>query len=116
MIYKSAGELKSLALLYQKYKDTLEEIDVLKQLIREDNKNKESKDAGLESELNALQNDVLPDLEMKLKHQLLPKDPEDLRDVVLEVRAGAGGAEAAKFAAELFRMYEMYARRRNWRV
>ena len=71
------------------------------------------KDAGLESELNALQNDVLPDLEMKLKHQLLPKDPEDSRDVVLEVRAGAGGAEAAKFAAELFRMYEMYARRRN---
>ena len=113
--YKSAGELKSLASLYQKYKDTLEEIDVLKQLIREDNKNKESKDAGLESELNALQNDVLPDLEMKLKHQLLPKDPEDSRDVVLEVRAGAGGAEAAKFAAELFRMYEMYARRRNWR-
>ena len=113
--YKSAGELKSLASLYQKYKDTLEEIDVLKQLIKEDNKNKESKDAGLESELNALQNDVLPDLEMKLKHQLLPKDPEDSRDVVLEVRAGAGGAEAAKFAAELFRMYEMYARRRNWR-
>ena len=108
--YKSAGELKSLASLYQKYKDTLEEIDVLKQLIREDNKNKESKDAGLESELNALQNDVLTDLEMKLKHQLLPKDPEDSRDVVLEVRAGAGGAEAAKFAAELFRMYEMYAR------
>lgn len=113
--YKSAGELKSLVSLYQKYKDTLEEIDVLRQLINEENKNKKSKDAELESELNALQNDTLPELETKLKHQLLPKDPEDSRDVILEVRAGAGGAEAAKFAAELFRMYEMYARRRNWK-
>jgi peptide chain release factor 1 len=114
--YKSAGELKSLASLYQKYKDTLEEIEVLRQLINEDNKNKKStKDADLESELDVLQNETLPDLETKLKHQLLPKDPEDSRDVILEVRAGAGGAEAAKFAAELFRMYEMYARRRNWK-
>ena len=113
--YKSAGELKSLVSLYQKYKDTLEEIDVLRQLINEENKNKKSKDAELESELNALQNDTLPELETKLKHHLLPKDPEDSRDVILEVRAGAGGAEAAKFAAELFRMYEMYARRRNWK-
>ena len=114
--YKSAGELKSLASLYQKYKDTLEEIDVLRQLINEDNKSKKStKDADLEFELDTLQNKTLPDLETKLKHQLLPKDPEDSRDVILEVRAGAGGAEAAKFAAELFRMYEMYARRRNWK-
>ena len=47
---------------------------------------------------------------------LLPKDPNDSRNVVMEVRAGTGGEEAALFAADLFRMYAMYAQTRNWRL
>ena len=55
-------------------------------------------------------------LEEKLKLALRPKDPRDDRDVIVEVRAGTGGDEAALFAADLYRMYSRYADRRNWTV
>ena len=55
-------------------------------------------------------------LEADLRQALAPKDPNDARNVVLEVRAGTGGGEASLFAAELFRMYARYAERRGWRV
>jgi peptide chain release factor 1 len=54
--------------------------------------------------------------EEQLKIQLLPKDPNDDRNVILEIRAGTGGDEAALFAAELFRMYSRFAERRGWKV
>ncbi len=54
--------------------------------------------------------------EAELKELLLPKDPNDEKNVVLEIRAGAGGDEAALFAAELFRMYRQYAEKRGWKV
>jgi len=56
------------------------------------------------------------ELEEALRRALVPKDPDDERNVVLEVRAGTGGDEASLFAAELFRMYVRYAERRGWRV
>ena len=52
----------------------------------------------------------------KLKLALLPQDPDDERSVIMELRAGTGGEEAALFAADLFRMYSMYADRSGWRV
>ena len=55
-------------------------------------------------------------LESELKSMLLPKDPRDERNVIVEIRAGAGGDEAAIFAADLFRMYSRYAERRRWNV
>jgi peptide chain release factor 1 len=55
-------------------------------------------------------------LEDKLKVHLLPKDPNDSKDIVLEIRAGAGGDEASLFAAEIFRMYSRYAEEQGWRV
>ncbi|MCR5674146.1 MAG: peptide chain release factor 1 [Lachnospiraceae bacterium] len=58
----------------------------------------------------------LPELEQKLKILLLPKDEKDERDVIVEIRAGTGGDEAALFAAELYRMYARYAERRRWKV
>ena len=58
----------------------------------------------------------LPALEQELKMLLLPKDPNDSRNVFLEIRAGTGGDEAALFAGELFRMYQRYAERRRWKV
>ena len=63
---------------------------------------------GLETRMAAL--------EVEMQRLLVPKDPNDDRNVVLEIRAGAGGDEAALFAADLFRMYSRYAERRNWRV
>ena len=56
----------------------------------------------------------IPELEEKLKVMLLPKDPNDDRSVIIEIRAAAGGEEAALFAAELFRAYARYAERRKW--
>ncbi|BCS81479.1 peptide chain release factor 1 [Anaerocellum diazotrophicum] len=55
-------------------------------------------------------------VETQLKILLLPKDPNDEKNVIMEIRAGAGGEEAALFAAELFRMYSRYAERKNWKV
>jgi peptide chain release factor 1 len=55
-------------------------------------------------------------LEEHLKRMLLPKDPNDERNVILEIRAGTGGVEASLFAAEVFRMYARYAERRGWRL
>ncbi|HJW69870.1 MAG TPA: peptide chain release factor 1 [Candidatus Binatia bacterium] len=58
----------------------------------------------------------LAELDERLKTLLIPRDPNDERNTVLEIRAGTGGNEAALFAAELFRMYSRYAERRGWRV
>jgi len=75
-----------------------------------------------DAELRALAGDELqslrerlPELERQVKLALLPKDADDARNAILEVRAGTGGEEAALFAAELFRMYQRYAALRGWR-
>ena len=67
-----------------------------------------------EEEVQALR-ERLPELELNVKLSLLPKDADDERNAILEVRAGTGGDEAALFAADLFRMYQRYAGLRGWR-
>ena len=67
-----------------------------------------------EEEVQALRQ-RLPELEMQVKLSLLPRDEDDERNAILEVRAGTGGEEAALFAADLFRMYQRYAALRGWR-
>jgi len=68
-----------------------------------------------QAELEPLRNRVAA-LEQALKLMLVPKDPKDERDVIMEIRAGAGGEEAALFAADLFRMYTRYAENHRWKV
>lgn len=58
----------------------------------------------------------LPELEIDLQKLLLPKDPNDERNVILEIRAGTGGDESALFAGSLFRMYARFAERQRWQV
>ena len=58
----------------------------------------------------------MEELEKELKILLLPKDPNDDKNVIVEIRAGAGGEEAALFAAEIYRMYVHYAENRGWKV
>jgi peptide chain release factor 1 len=70
--------------------------------------------AMAEEELQGLR-ERLPDLEMQVRMSLVPKDADDERNAILEVRAGTGGDEAALFAAELFRMYQRYAALKNWK-
>ena len=79
-------------------------------------------DASLDAEMKQMASDEyyglkekLPDLERQIQLLLIPKDEADERNVVLEIRAGTGGEEAALFAEELFRMYEHYATQKGWR-
>ena len=58
----------------------------------------------------------LPKIEEELKILLIPKDPDDDKNIICEIRAGAGGEEAALFAGTLFRMYGMYAERKHWQI
>jgi len=89
-----------------------EELASLTDLVRS-NEDAELK-ALAEAELHALR-EHLPGLERQVRLALLPKDDDDARNAILEVRAGTGGEEAALFAAELFRMYQRYAALRGWR-
>ena len=66
-------------------------------------------------ELNAAKKRI-EDLEQELKILLLPKDPNDEKNVIVEIRAGAGGDEAALFASELYRMYVRFAERNRWKT
>ena len=69
----------------------------------------------LRDEISAL-NDSVSEKEQELKSLLIPKDPRDGRSVILEIRSGTGGDEAALFAADLYRMYTRYAERRGWKI
>ena len=60
--------------------------------------------------------EALPKLEEEIKFMLIPKDPEDEKDVVMEIRAGTGGDEACLFAGDLFRMYQRYAEEKGWQT
>lgn len=112
---KYAREYASLEEIVEAYR----ELKKVEEDIGENKKLLEEKD----EELRALAKEELSGLEKKkeeltrrLKLMLLPKDPNDERNIILEIRAGAGGEESAIFAAELFRMYTRYAERRGWKV
>jgi peptide chain release factor 1 len=112
---KLSREHKELAEIYEtflSYKRTLKEIKEAKDLLR--SPDKEIRDLAQE-ELEKLGRRKA-ELERRLKVLLIPKDPNDSRNVILEIRAGAGGEEAALFAADLFRMYQKYAEEKGWRV
>ena len=95
---------------YKKCKETVE--DSLSML---ESENDEEMREMLKEELNDAKKRI-EELEQQLKILLLPKDPNDDKNVIVEIRAGAGGDEAALFAAEIYRMYVHYAESRRWKV
>jgi len=96
---------------YKKYNETLNES---KQLLDEGGLDKDFKEL-VQEEFEQAKTD-LERCSEELKILLLPKDPNDDKNVIVEIRSGAGGEEAALFAASLFRMYSMYAERKGWKV
>jgi peptide chain release factor 1 len=109
---KERAELEPLYKKAKSYKETLNKIEETKILLESDDEEMRSL-AGLELEtLEATQEA----LENQLKSMLVPKDPRDKRNVIVEIRAGTGGDEAGLFAADLFRMYTRYAERQNWKT
>ncbi len=112
-LMKEQSELTPIADTYREYKVCLKTIDDSLQMLEEEN-DEEIRELAKE-ELNTSRA-RLEELEQQLKILLLPQDPNDDRNVVIEIRAGAGGEEAALFAAEIYRMYVHYAERKNWKV
>ncbi len=109
---KEHKDLGAVVETYREYKKTKQEIEDNKELLGSGD---EDLAALAKEELPELQQH-LEDLEQQLKILLLPKDPNDEKNVILEMRAGAGGEEAALFAAELFRAYCRYAETKGWKV
>ena len=111
---KALSEISSVVELYREYKKVhqqrAETDEMLSGLSKDDELYEMARE---ERDQLALK---IAELEEKLRVELMPKDPNDARNVVLEIRAGTGGDEATLFAADLFRMYSRYAEQQGWRM
>jgi peptide chain release factor 1 len=110
---KAHSDLGEIVNRYQEYKALEKSVQETRAMLRE----------TLDADMKAMAEEELADLEKRrdacadqLKVLLLPKDPNDERNVILEIRAGTGGDEATLFVADVFRMYSRYAERQGWRV
>lgn len=112
-LMKEFSDLQELVKTYRFYKSVQQQIDESKQIL--ESEKDEDLRAMAKEELANLQKQTV-ELEEQLKVLLLPKDPNDDKNIILEIRAGAGGDEASLFAAELFRAYSLYAAKRGWKV
>ena len=112
-LMKEQSDLQPIVDAYKEYKQCKQNIDDSLAMLEEEN-DEEMRELAKE-ELNESKS-RLAELEQELKILLLPKDPNDDKNVIVEIRAGAGGEEAALFAAEIYRMYVHYAERRHWKV
>ncbi len=107
------ASIEGLVTKYRKYRATARELEDTRKML----------DDGLDEEMAALARQEADTLEAKLDHlltelklALLPKDPNDRKDIIVEIRAGTGGEEAGLFAADLYRMYSRYAQSKGWAI
>lgn len=112
-VIKEHGAIRHVVNLSREYRKVLSDLEEAQTLIREES----------DRELAALAREEIEELgtqkqeiEEDLRVALIPKDPNDDKNVIVELRAGTGGEEAGLFAAEMYRMYNRYAQRHNWRV
>ena len=112
-LMKEYSDLTPIVETYREYKETKtaisEGLELLGEKLEEDFRE-------LVKEELAENKEKLEELKKELTLLLIPKDPNDEKNVIMEIRGGAGGDEAALFAGDLFRMYARYAERRRWRV
>ena len=112
-LMKEQSELQPIVEAYKEYKKNKETIEDSLSML-ESEKDEEMREM-LKEELSDAKKRV-EELEHELKILLLPKDPNDSKNVIVEIRGGAGGDEAALFAAEIYRMYVKYAESRRWKT
>ena len=110
---KEHADLEIIVTAYREYKKVVEDLEANKEMLEEET-DKEMKEM-LAEEISSLKEQE-EELENKIQILLLPKDPNDDKNVFVEIRGGAGGDEAALFAANLFRMYTRYAESQRWSV
>ena len=111
---KEHAELEPIVEKYREYKKVEKEYQEAKEMMDDASTDKELKDLAEMEMLEA--KEKLPKIEEEIKILLIPKDKDDEKNVICEIRAGAGGDEAALFAGTLFRMYSMYAERKHWKL
>ena len=112
-ISKEYKDLKAVVDKKNEYEEVLSNISEAKEIIKNENDKEMIELANLE--LNEAQAKVVK-IEDDLKKLLIPKDPDDPKNIVMELRAGTGGDEASIFAGDLFRMYSKYAEKQGWKV
>jgi peptide chain release factor 1 len=111
---KALREMEPVVVLYRCVRKLEQELEETGEMLLAMDKDDELY-AMTQEERTAIE-ERLKSLREQLRFEMLPKDPNDGRNVVLEIRAGTGGDEASLFAAELFRMYQRYAEQRGWRI
>ncbi len=113
-LMKELNGISEIVKVYREYVQTTKEIDDIYIMLKENSDDADFKQL-LQEELAQLE-EKKPALEQQLKILLLPVDPNDTKNVIIEIRGGAGGDEAALFAADLLRMYTMYAEAKKWKT
>lgn len=109
-LVKEHSSMEDVVLKYREYKETIKNMEEAKEMM-EDPEMKELAEEEYYSDKEKIEK-----IEEELKILLIPKDPNDDKSVICEIRSGAGGEEAALFAGTLFRMYGMYAERKHWKI
>ena len=109
-LVKEHSSMEDVVLKYREYKKTLEAMEEAKEMMND----KELKELAEEEFYSSRER--LEKIEEELKILLIPKDPNDDKSVICEIRGGAGGEEASLFAGTLFRMYAMYAEKKHWKI
>ena len=112
-LIKEHADLEPIIMKFREYKEVKNSIAESKEILQEESDEELRELAKME--LAEMEDKVEP-IENELKILLLPKDPNDDKNVIVEIRGGAGGDEAALFAGDLFRMYCRYAERKRWKV
>ena len=109
-LMKEHSSIEDVVMKYREYKKVANDLEEAKEMLNDPDL-KELAEADMHEA-----KEKLPKIEEELKILLIPKDPNDDNNVICEIRAGAGGEEAALFAGTLFRMYSMYAERKHWKL
>lgn len=110
---RERGRLQEIVEAIHTYESVLNERDGLREMMEEESD--EEMRAMARAELETVE-ERLPSVEEDLRFKLIPRDPEDARDAILEIRAGTGGDEASLFAGDLFRLYQRFAESKRWKV
>lgn len=113
-LMREAKTLTPIVEKFREYKNANSDLTEAKEMLADSSLDKEFRDMASEEATKAQKK--TEELKEELKVLLLPKDPNDYKNVIVEIRGGAGGEEAALFAGSLFRMYSMYAERKGWKT
>lgn len=109
-LMKEHASIEDVVLKFREYKKVKENMEEAEELMKDPDMKELAEEEYYSSK------EQLPKLEEEIKILLIPKDPDDDKNIICEIRAGAGGEEAALFAGTLFRMYSMYSERKHWKI